>query len=55
MTEGYTWRNAIAGKRTTRSQVAQRMSPLKEFMPEVWQWVEKTMTLAVQRKWLLDQ
>ena len=55
MTEGYTWRNAIAGKRTTRSQVAQRMSPLKEFMPEVWQWVEKSMTLAVQREWLRDQ
>ena len=29
LTEGFTWRNAIAGKRTTRKQVAQRMVPLK--------------------------
>ena len=55
LTEGFTWRNAIAGKRTTKSQVEQRMSPLKEFMPEVWQWVRKSMDIAVEKQWLLDQ
>ena len=54
MTEGFTWRNAIAGKRTTRKQVAQRMSPLKDFMPEVYKWVEHTMEEAVRRGWLVE-
>lgn len=54
MTEGFTWRNAIAGKRTTRKQVAQRMSPLKDFMPEVYKWVEQTMEEAVRRGWLVE-
>ena len=55
MTEGYTWRNAIAGKRTTRQQVEKRMSVLKEFMPEVHKWVEHAMDIAVQKGWLLEQ
>ena len=55
LTEGFTWRNAIAGKRTTRKQVAQRMAPLKDFMPEVYKWVQKSMGIAVERSWLLDQ
>ena len=54
MTEGFTWRNAIAGKRTTRKQVAQRMSPLKDFMPEVYKWVEQTMEEAVRHGWLVE-
>ena len=54
MTEDFTWRNAIAGKRTTRKQVAQRMSPLKDFMPEVYKWVEQTMEEAVRRGWLVE-
>ncbi len=55
LTEGFTWRNAIAGKRTTRKQVAQRMAPLKDFMPEVYKWVQKSMEIAVERAWLLDE
>ena len=55
LTEGFTWRNAIAGKRTTRKQVAQRMAPLKDFMPEVYKWVQKSMGIAVERSWLLDE
>ena len=55
LTEGFTWRNAIAGKRTTRKQVAQRMAPLKDFMPEVYKWVQKSMEIAVERSWLLDE
>ena len=54
MTEGFTWRNAIAGRRTTRKQVEQRMSPLKDFMPEVWKWVEHTMNEAVRQGWLVE-
>ena len=54
MTEGFTWRNAIAGRRTTRQQVEQRMSPLKDFMPEVWKWVEHTMNEAVRQGWLVE-
>ena len=52
LTEGFTWRNAIAGKRTTRQQVEQRMSPLKDFMPEVYKWVQKSMDEAVRNNWL---
>ena len=52
LTEGFTWRNAIAGKRTTRQQVEQRMSPLKDFMPEVYKWVKKSMDEAVKNNWL---
>ena len=52
LTEGFTWRNAIAGKRTTRKQVEQRMSPLKDFMPEVYKWVQKSMDEAVRNNWL---
>lgn len=52
LTEGFTWRNAIAGKRTTRQQVEQRMSPLKDFMPEVYKWVNKSMDEAVKNNWL---
>ena len=52
LTEGFTWRNAIAGKRTTRQQVEQRMSPLKDFMPEVYKWVRKSMDEAVRNNWL---
>ena len=55
LTEGYTWRNAIAGRRTTKQQVARRMSPIKDFMPEVYKWVEKTMNIAVERQWLLEE
>ncbi|MBQ9755456.1 MAG: HD domain-containing protein [Lentisphaeria bacterium] len=55
LTEGFTWRHAIAGKRTTRNQVEQRMLPLKDFMPEVYKWVQKSMNIAVEQKWLLDQ
>ena len=54
MTEGFTWRNAIAGRRTTRKQVEQRMSPLKDFMPEVYKWVEHTMNEAVRQGWLVE-
>ena len=54
MTEGFTWRNAIAGRRTTRKQVEQRMSPLKDFMPEVWKWVKHTMNEAVRQGWLVE-
>lgn len=55
LTEGFTWRNAIAGRRTTRRQVEQRMSPLKTFMPEVYRWVEKSMLHAVEQGWLSDE
>lgn len=55
LTEGYTWRNAIAGRRTTKQQVARRLSPIKDFMPEVYKWVEKTMNIAVERQWLLEE
>ena len=54
LTEGFTWRNAIAGKRTTKKQVEQRMSPLKEFMPEVYKWVASSMNEAVSKGWLKE-
>ena len=54
MTEGHTWRNTYSGKRTTRKQVAARMSVLEGFMPEVHKWIIKAMDTAVEKGWLLE-
>lgn len=49
-TQGYTWSNY--GFRTKRAQVEARMDILREFMPQVHQWVVKCMDTAVQKGWL---
>lgn len=50
MTEGHTWRNAE--NPVSRAQVETRMSCIKEFMPELYVWVEKSIAGASQRQWL---
>jgi len=49
-TQGYTWNNY--GFKTKRAQVEKRMDILREFMPQVHQWVVKCMDTAVHNGWL---
>lgn len=50
LTEGYTWRNAETP--VTKVQVEKRMACIKEFMPQVYIWVDKSISLAVKQGWL---
>ena len=52
LTGGHTWKTIEP--RTHRPQVEKRMSLLKEFMPEVYKWVEANMDNAVKNGWLLE-
>lgn len=52
-TEGHTWK--AEDIRTIRPQVEQRMSALKDFMPEVHRWVETNIENAVAKGWLKEQ
>lgn len=53
LTEGFTWKNATPP--TVATLVYQRMSVLKDFMPEVYLWVEKSIEHAIQNNWLVDK
>ena len=53
LTEGFTWKNA--NPPTVATLVYKRMSILKDFMPEVYLWVEKSIKHAIQNKWLVDK
>ena len=48
LTDGHTW---VEGK-TCRTQVEKRMAVIKEFMPEVYKWVEKNIDNAIEKGWL---
>ena len=48
LTEGHSWR----GNGTVRSQVETRMKVIREFMPEVYRWLEKNLDNCVARGWL---
>ena len=48
LTEGHTWGESG----TCRSSVEKRMAVIKEFMPEVYKWVEKNLDNAVTKGWL---
>ncbi len=48
MTGGHTW---VEGN-TSRNQVEERMRIVKEFMPEVYGWIEKNLDEAEKRGWL---
>lgn len=50
VTEGHTW---VEGK-VTRADVEKRDAPIKEFMPDLWEWVEKNIDLAVKKGWILE-
>ena len=48
LTAGHTW---VEGG-TCRAQVEKRMAIIKDFMPEVYKWVEKNLDNAVEKGWL---
>ncbi len=48
LTEGYTWREGS----TVRAQVEERMKVIKEFMPEVYEWISKNLDRSVETGWL---
>lgn len=52
LTLGHTWKNIEP--RTRRYQVEKRASIVKEFMPEVYKWIEKNLNNAVEQGWLLE-
>lgn len=50
LTEGHTWRNGGA----KRYQIEQRMGIIKEFMPEVYKWIQKSLDESVAKGWLTE-
>lgn len=52
LTEGHTWRNS--NPRVRRAQVEKRMQKVKDFMPEVHEWIENNIERAVKNGWLLE-
>ena len=48
LTQGHTW----IGSGTKRSNVENRMNIVKEFMPQVYTWVETNIENAIEKKWL---
>ncbi len=48
LTDGHTW---VEGG-TCRAQVEQRTAVIKEFMPEVYQWIEASIDRAIENGWL---
>ena len=50
LTEGHTWRDGGA----VRSQVEERSRIIKEFMPEVYNWIKKNIDRGVANGWLKE-
>ena len=48
LTDGHTWGNG----KVTRAAVEKRMAVVREFMPEVYSWMETNMDQAVEKGWL---
>ncbi|MCR5476857.1 MAG: HD domain-containing protein [Lachnospiraceae bacterium] len=48
LTEGHTWREGG----TNRAQVEARMGIIREFMPEVYGWIEKNLDRGIEKGWL---
>lgn len=48
LTEGHTWREGHA----VREQVERRMHIIKEFMPKVYEWVDKQIEEAIAKGWM---
>ncbi len=48
LTEGHTWREG----HTRREQVEKRMKIIKEFMPAVYEWVDKNLDRGIEKGWL---
>lgn len=50
LTEGHTWRDGGA----VRPQVEERSAIIKEFMPEVYNWIKKNIDRSVANGWLKE-
>lgn len=48
LTEGHTWKEG----HTRREQVEKRMKIIKEFMPAVYEWVDKNLDRGIEKGWL---
>ena len=48
LTTGHTW----VQSGTNRAVVEKRMAVIKDFMPQVYKWVEKNMDAAIEKGWL---
>lgn len=48
LTDGHTWGNGTV----TRAAVEKRAAIVKEFMPEVYRWMEVNMDRAVEKGWM---
>ena len=48
LTQGHTWKEG----NTNRAAVEKRMSIIKDFMPEVYKWIDQNLDLAIERGWL---
>lgn len=50
LTGGHTWLQASA----TRQDVENRMAPVKDFMPEIWNWVQKNIETGIKSGWISE-
>ena len=48
LTDGHTWANG----KTNRAAVEKRMAIVKDFMPEVYEWISINLDRAVEKGWL---
>ncbi|MBR5376171.1 MAG: hypothetical protein IK139_02720, partial [Lachnospiraceae bacterium] len=48
LTDGHTWVEAKAD----RAAVEKRGAIIKEFMPEVYEWMSKNMDSAIEKGWM---
>ena len=48
LTEGHTWGQG----KVTRGAVEKRMAVIKDFMPEVYEWLKANLDRAVEKGWL---
>lgn len=48
LTEGHTWKEGG----TRRAQVEKRMEIIRDFMPEVYDWIESNLDRAMEKGWL---
>ena len=54
LTEGHTWHENGPDHMVTRSMVEKRDEVVKEFMPEVYAWIESCLDEAIQNGWLKE-
>ena len=48
LTDGHTWSDG----KTSRAAVEKRMAIIKEFMPEVYEWIASNLDRAMEKGWL---